>query len=83
MPMRSGLSRQQRKLRSKYLAIANAEVISLISEGYRLIVRGPIDSNTEYTRLYHFGNRNTIVIKASSSGFCMAKNGKIIKELEE
>lgn len=81
--MSSELSQKQMTNRSKYERIVSAEILSFIREGYRLVVRGRIDARTEYVRLHHQDNGNTIVCRLSSDGYSIRKNKTLLKEERE
>lgn len=67
--------------RSKYERIVAAEILSLVGEGYSVIINSKMLDGRTYIRLHNFRNKNTMVFKVSEDGYLQTKNGKILKAL--
>lgn len=67
-----------------YIREAGAECASLLTEGYVMKVHHYDDKNkTAYSTLQHTTNGNIIHINATPAGYCITKNGTIVKHVKQ
>lgn len=69
-----------KKLNRKVIERANAEVRSLVSEGYVIVFSaGGADCDFLHYRLRHRRNCNSVWVNVNSGGFAVYKNNKLVK----
>ena len=73
-------SRQRSMCYRNFMREAMIEIASLSKEGYLTIYEHyDSDTKTLIHKMHHCRNSNIIIVKATSDGFSINKNGNIVK----